>query len=650
MRMRIGMIGFCGVLVMGISTVEAQTAVTTTGGTSGQIPVMSGSATIIDSPITVASGGNVGISMPTPLDALSILSPTGGIFVTDGVPNNYHTVEIRNDSILLSQSVGHVYQRSVQLEPVQDLGFVGLAINALDITPGGTLPGSAAQNLTMAYFNGENGNVGLGTITPSTWGAENTTSVDGTNVQIFGRSDGTGAARLVINAGGATGSADAELHLINGAAAADHRNHRFYADHDGVSLDQPVDDYSSRTLNMFWGNDGKVGIGTSTPGYSLDVNGPINTQAIRFPDGTLQTTGLSITPGIITATNPSISAINLTLNSSSVPIINFTRWVGSGAIQENASAGQFYNPFDNHFDFGIGTGISSTGDQTATTTVLTVNQAGNVGIGTIVPTADFQVAQGTTGTGTITTASTGTAVTGVGTQFLNTFKVGDAITANSETRTIETITDDTHLTTTAAWLNANSGVAYTLAGGLRFSVHGNGNVEVNGNIQLTGASPTSSSIKFADNTVQATAWNGVVPGDWAESVDVIGDRKQYEPGDVMMIDPASPDKFLKTSEPYSTMVAGIYSTKPGITGRHQTIESATWREDEVPMAIMGIVPTKVSAENGAIKPGDLLVSSSAPGYAMKGTDRDRLTGAIIGKAMGSLKEKEGIIQVLVSLQ
>jgi hypothetical protein len=68
------------------------------------------------------------------------------------------------------------------------------------------------------------------------------------------------------------------------------------------------------------------------------------------------------------------------------------------------------------------------------------------------------------------------------------------------------------------------------------------------------------------------------------------------------------------------------------------------------MAMMGIVPTKVTAENGAIKTGDLMVTSSTVGYAMRGTDRSRLTGAVVGKALGSLESGTGVIEVLVTLQ
>lgn len=173
-------------------------------------------------------------------------------------------------------------------------------------------------------------------------------------------------------------------------------------------------------------------------------------------------------------------------------------------------------------------------------------------------------------------------------------------------------------------------------------------LEVNGNIKLTSSS--GASITFQDGTVQSTAYTGVTcGGDYAESVDVTGNRTQYEPGDVLVLDTENPGRVLKSVEAYSTAVSGIYSTKPGVVGRRQTTDPKTTKT-EVPMAMMGVVPTKVSAENGAIKVGDLLVSSSIAGYAMKGTDRSKMLGAVIGKAMGNLNADTGVIEVLVTLQ
>lgn len=73
-------------------------------------------------------------------------------------------------------------------------------------------------------------------------------------------------------------------------------------------------------------------------------------------------------------------------------------------------------------------------------------------------------------------------------------------------------------------------------------------------------------------------------------------------------------------------------------------------KNEVPLAVIGIVPCKVSAENGPIEAGDLLVASSTPGHAMKGTERSKMLGAVVGKALEPLREGTSVIQVLVTLQ
>ena len=116
-----------------------------------------------------------------------------------------------------------------------------------------------------------------------------------------------------------------------------------------------------------------------------------------------------------------------------------------------------------------------------------------------------------------------------------------------------------------------------------------------------------------------------------------------------MIDPTANRRVALAQQPYSTLVAGIYSTKPGMLGTTRKVnESPT--QTEVPLAVVGIVPCKVTAENGSIRIGDLLVTSSTAGHAMKGTDRTKMLGAVVGKALEPLPEGTGVIQVLVTLQ
>jgi len=112
-----------------------------------------------------------------------------------------------------------------------------------------------------------------------------------------------------------------------------------------------------------------------------------------------------------------------------------------------------------------------------TKSCIYISTLGNIGVNTITPTTNFQVNQPTYGYGTVSVAAGGTTWTGVGTQFLNTFKVGDTITSEGQTLTISAIASDTSLTTNAVGA-AISGKAYTLVGGTRFVVSGNGNVGI----------------------------------------------------------------------------------------------------------------------------------------------------------------------------
>lgn len=134
--------------------------------------------------------------------------------------------------------------------------------------------------------------------------------------------------------------------------------------------------------------------------------------------------------------------------------------------------------------------------------------------------------------------------------------------------------------------------------------------------------------------------------DFAELLPTDGDPEVYEPGDVLVISAESDRAVALSSTPYSTAVIGVYSTNPGFVGSsHQT---PARREDEIPVAIMGIVPCKVSAENGAIHRGDLLTTSGTPGHAMKATEGS--VGTILGKALGDAEVGTGVIDVLLTLQ
>jgi hypothetical protein len=137
--------------------------------------------------------------------------------------------------------------------------------------------------------------------------------------------------------------------------------------------------------------------------------------------------------------------------------------------------------------------------------------------------------------------------------------------------------------------------------------------------------------------------------DVAEAFAVEGRTSAYEPGDVLVISTRSDRTVEKAGEPYSTRVIGVYATRPGVLLTEQGMDQSL--EGLVPVGVVGVLPTKVSAENGPIRRGDLLVSARTPGYAMR-ADPDRLRfGMVLGKALGELRRGErGMIPVLVNVK
>jgi hypothetical protein len=134
--------------------------------------------------------------------------------------------------------------------------------------------------------------------------------------------------------------------------------------------------------------------------------------------------------------------------------------------------------------------------------------------------------------------------------------------------------------------------------------------------------------------------------DFAEQMNVKGDETEYEPGDVLVINVDVDRTVSLSSIAFDTTVIGVYSTQPGVlAGAPDTDDPLSG----IPVAITGIVPCKVSAENGAIHRGDLLVTSSIPGHAMRAGDNPP-QGTVLGKALGELKSGTGVIYILVTLQ
>ncbi|MBD0255312.1 MAG: tail fiber domain-containing protein [Cytophagales bacterium] len=137
--------------------------------------------------------------------------------------------------------------------------------------------------------------------------------------------------------------------------------------------------------NIYNSNSGNVGVGTTTPGSRLDVNGPVR---FRF--------GLSIADGITFDGNKAI------VSSPASPNLTIGANAGTLALRGNSVnilSGEFGNVNINGGNASSGTVgadviINSGLGPTPGNILLSTNGAGNVGIGTTTPAVKFQVQGG----------------------------------------------------------------------------------------------------------------------------------------------------------------------------------------------------------------------------------------------------------------
>jgi len=151
-------------------------------------------------------------------------------------------------------------------------------------------------------------------------------------------------------------------------------------------------------------------------------------------------------------------------------------------------------------------------------------------------------------------------------------------------------------------------------------------------------------VRFKVTNAGNVTADGSISGGGADYAELLPAVDGLHPGDVLVI--GADGQLERSSLPAQPTVVGVYSTKPGFVGGGGDETDPTGK---VPLAVIGVVPVKASAENGPIQPGDLLVSASLPGHAMK-APADPAPGTVIGKALGSLLSGTGVIQLLVLLQ
>ena len=165
------------------------------------------------------------------------------------------------------------------------------------------------------------------------------------------------------------------------------------------------------------------------------------------------------------------------------------------------------------------------------------------------------------------------------------------------------------------------------------------------------SAPANGTAIWAEGLTKTKTLQILGGSDLAEPFDVANGRGTApEAGSVVVIDPAHPGDLAVSTEAYDSRVAGVISGAHGLEPGMVMQSDAEHAHGDHPVALTGRVWCKVDASFGAVKPGDLLTTSPAAGYAMVAKDATRRVGATIGKAMTSLEAGRGLVLVLVSLQ
>jgi len=151
---------------------------------------------------------------------------------------------------------------------------------------------------------------------------------------------------------------------------------------------------------------------------------------------------------------------------------------------------------------------------------------------------------------------------------------------------------------------------------------------------LSGNSPlvSDSGITYQAGILHTTATSAYY-ADLAERYEA---DAEYDEGTVLVL---GGDKEVTTTNQFAdTRVAGIVSKNPAYM-----MNSSAGNDNTHPyIALKGRVLCKVI---GSIKQGDLIVTSSVPGFGCASSSA--IAGAIIGKALGSQSEGFGVVEVLV---
>ncbi|HYO76982.1 MAG TPA: hypothetical protein VE010_11005 [Thermoanaerobaculia bacterium] len=146
-----------------------------------------------------------------------------------------------------------------------------------------------------------------------------------------------------------------------------------------------------------------------------------------------------------------------------------------------------------------------------------------------------------------------------------------------------------------------------------------------------------------------TVSGGVIQAHYQDVAEWVPSTTDLAPGTVVVLNTTRNNEVMASSSPYDTSVAGVVSAQPGVS-------LGIPGPEKEQIATTGRVKVRVDARNAPIRVGDLLVTSSVAGTAMRSEPMAingrnfHQPGTIIGKALEPLAGGVGEILVLLSMQ